>query len=136
MQGPGGLGTHSGQEQEDNSPLLGGQSLGEERDPAQGRDMEHLWALGRSSCGTGRACDRIRAARTENRDSVRGDSGVIQPALVWRGQAGIPEPWRILAGTVLAVPSSSLALLEGKGQSQAGQGEPGLGQHSPVWAQE
>lgn len=37
------LGIHPGQEQEDNSPLLGTQSLEEAQDPAQAGSREHLW---------------------------------------------------------------------------------------------
>lgn len=65
----------SGEEQDDHSPLLG------TREPCSGR--EHLRDLGRSSCSTGRAWDRIRAASTENRDA----------ALCWGARDWSRQPW-------------------------------------------
>ena len=42
------LGISSGEEREDNSPLLKTQPLEEMPDPAQAGNIKHLWALGRS----------------------------------------------------------------------------------------
>lgn len=58
--GPGVLGI-TREEQEDHSPLLGTQ------EPCPSGILR---GLGRSSCSTGRARDRIRAGSTENRDAA------------------------------------------------------------------
>lgn len=82
--GPGVLGIHSGQEQEDNSPLLGTQSWGRSGILPRAGTWSTCGPWEGAAVARAEACDRIRAARTENRDSVMGDSGVIQPALGWR----------------------------------------------------
>ena len=45
---PGMLGISSQEQWEDNSPLLQTQPLEKMLDPAQARNIKHLWALGRS----------------------------------------------------------------------------------------
>lgn len=68
---------HSGQEQENNSPLLGTQSLEEAQDPAQAGSMEHLWHGQGRATGSGQPGLKIETLLWEGR------LGVIQAALGW-----------------------------------------------------